>query len=107
MEDQMTTTSKPRPGSISGRVVDCGKPDVAKPESGKTSKGRIRPPVENAQPIIDAEVALYCVNPTTPGALPEMTVRSNEDGGFEFTGLRPGHYWVRCRAFAWEDTIET
>ena len=36
----MTTMNKPRLGSISGYVIDCGKPEVAKTDSSKTSRDK-------------------------------------------------------------------
>src|SRR5712692_10551820 len=106
MEDQMTTTSKSRPGSISGCVIDCGKSEVVKPAPRK-SKERSTDPAAQTQPIGGAKLELFCANPAKGTVSPERAICSNADGEFEFEDLAPGTYWVRCCAFAWEQTLET
>src|SRR3954451_20946248 len=105
MEDQMTSTGKPRLGSITGCVIDCGRPVVAAKSDGKSKKYNATDSVKG-QCIIEANVQLFCVDPAkTADAKPERTTCSNEQGEFEFKDLEPGNYWVRCCAFAWENTI--
>jgi hypothetical protein len=104
MEDQMTSTRKPQLGSITGCVIDCGRPEAAKPEQ-KSKKLRVSENVDGL-PIIDASIQLFCVDPAkTADATPERTTCSNDQAEFEFKDLQPGDYWVRCYALAWEHTI--
>jgi hypothetical protein len=106
MEDQMTSTGKTRLGSITGCVIDCGRPEATKPD-GKSKKPRAASETVDGQPIIDANIQLFGVNPATADATPEQTTCTNEHGEFEFKDLPPASYWVRCCAFAWEHTMTT
>src|ERR1700748_166342 len=86
MEDQMASYTKGKvlPGRICGCVVDVGLSATEKCEN----------------PIVNASVELFCVDPATatPAVPPDQCVRTDEDGQFEFCDLNPGNYWLRCGA---------
>jgi hypothetical protein len=87
MEDQMASyKGKTLPSRICGYVFDVG----------------LSPKEKCENPIANALVELYCVNPATakpPPSAPDQCVHSGENGAFEFCDLEPRKYWLCCSAF--------
>ena len=74
-------------------------PCAAKPQT-QTLKGEVVG--ENNAPIAGASCTL-----TGPGLPPEGRPRTTGDrGGFEFTGLTPGHYDLTCAALGYEPIVK-
>jgi len=73
-------------GKITGRLADS-----------KGCKG----------PIVNARVFLYDKKPEQPAAKPIKSVRTDEDGRFQFVDLEPARYFVRSLAFGQTSNANT
>ena len=98
----MATKSKSQLGSISGYVIDWGKPEVAKPDPRRRKPGpgaRGRP---STDPLRRCGDLLH--ESDDSGREPVKVLTAMSDGSFQFDGL-PGAILGAFCAFAWEHII--